>query len=286
MSLSAKTHMVAVCLRVRDLALCTKFYVDAIGLEKLADGAERVLLGAGGEVLVELEQDREAQRAPNRPGLFHLALLLPSARALGAWLAHIQLAGWPLQGAADHGVSKAIYLSDPEGNGIEVYCDRARGRWPFVAGQLRMGTEQLDVQKLLDLAEGPWQGMPADTRMGHVHLCVSDLEASEQFYCEVLGFDLMQRYGDEALFVAAGGYHHHLGLNIWRSRGAAPAPDGAAGLVHCRIVLPDMPSVEALRARLAAAMVEVKEEGAALYFRDPAGNALLLHPLPAAAFAL
>jgi catechol 2,3-dioxygenase len=122
--------------------------------------------------------------------------------------------------------------------------------------------------------------------MGHVHLCVSDLEASEQFYCEVLGFDLMQRYGDEALFVAAGGYHHHLGLNIWRSRGAAPAPDGAAGLVHCRIVLPDMPSVEALRARLAAAMVEVKEEGAALYFRDPAGNALLLHPLPAAAFAL
>jgi len=276
MNIPANTRIGAVRLRVRDVKLCSGFYRNALGLHAISEQDLFVRLGVGGEVLVELEEDADAERAANRPGLFHLALLLPSSRALASWLQHVQRAGWPLQGASDHGVSKAIYLSDPEGNGIEVYCDRDRGRWPFVDGQLRMGTERLDMQKLLDLAEGEWAGMSDDTRMGHVHLRVNDIAASEYFYCALLGFDLMQRYGDEARFVSAGGYHHHLGLNVWHSRGAAPAPEKAAGLVHYQILLPATSSLTVLRARLEEAAIAVHEDEHALSVRDPAGNGIVV----------
>src|SRR5262249_54244035 len=180
-----------------------------------------------------------------------------------------------LQGAADHGVSEALYLADPDGNGIEIYRDRARTEWPFVGGQLRMGADPLDVDDLLR-APGDAGGLARDTTIGHVHLHVSNLVEAERFYVSVLGFTLMQRYGASALFVAAGGYHHHVGLNTWAGVGAPPPPPDAIGLDHFVVELPTSEAVDALVARASAANVPVVPHDRAPLIRDPSGNAIVV----------
>lgn len=271
MSMDPQTRMGPVRLKVADMARALAFYQQVMGLAVVAADEGVTALGVGGVSLIELVAPSGARRVGAVSGLFHVAFLLPSARDLGIWLDHLRRVGWPLGGASDHGVSKALYLSDPEGNGIEVYCDRERGRWPFVAGQLQMGTEPLDLQRLLALAaDGVFVGLAEGTRVGHVHLMVADVPACEHFYCETLGFELMQRYGPAASFVAAGGYHHHIAFNNWQSKGAPPAPEDAVGLAHYTIIVPE--DLEGIKERLTVAGYAPEPLGKGWIVGDPAGN--------------
>jgi catechol 2,3-dioxygenase len=273
-ALQAPFHIGTVTLRVTDLRGLTAFYRDSIGLDVIAETADASDLGIDGEVLVRLE--RGATRSTSAAGLFHLAILLPSRADLADWLAHAAAIGLPLEGASDHLVSEALYLSDPEGNGIEIYRDRPRADWPRRDGAIRMATERLDLHALLAEARpGPYAGMPAGTRMGHIHLRVGDTAAAEAFYAGALGFELMVRYPG-ASFLASGGYHHHIAGNVWNSRGAGPRQLGEAGLSAFEIIARDEAELAAMRRRMLAAGGSETASGATI--DDPWGNRLALVP--------
>lgn len=268
----APLYIGAVTLRVLDLAGLTAFYRDGIGLAVIEQGAGFATLGVDGEVLVRLEQG--ATRPTSSAGLFHLAILLPSRSALADWLAHATAMQLLLEGASDHLVSEAIYLSDPEGNGIEIYRDRPRAEWPRRAGAIQMATDRLDLRALLGEARpGPFSGLASGTRMGHVHLRVGDTAAAERFYGDVLGFELMVRYPG-ASFLASGGYHHHIAGNVWQSRGAGPRQTGEAGLDHFEIIARDPMSFDAMRTRILAGGGADLASGVSV--SDPWGNRLVL----------
>jgi catechol 2,3-dioxygenase len=243
-------------------------------------GAE-ILLGVPGtrpeEALVVLTASPTAPRPKGTTGLYHLAILVPSRAHLAHALRRLVHTGTPLQGTADHGVSEAIYLADPDGNGIEIYRDRPRAQWPMLNGRLQMGVDPLDLDGLLDEPDDDdSRGLAAGSTIGHVHLHVSDLTAAKQFYVDVLGFELMQRYGPSALFVSAGGYHHHVGLNTWAGVGAPPPPPGAIGLRHFSLRLPNQSALDDVAARLRAASTPVESVGEAIRATDPSSNAILL----------
>jgi catechol 2,3-dioxygenase len=268
----------AIRLRAADVERLARFYTEAIGLELLAADGVTTLGVADGRALVELEA---APDAPPRPahttGLFHLALLVPSRADLALALRRVVATGWRLSGASDHLVSEALYLSDPEGNGVELYRDRPRDEWPVAGGDLRMDTLPLDLGSLLSEVDGASDesSMPAGTALGHVHLQVADLAAAERFWVDGLGFDVTVRGYPGALFVAAGGYHHHVGLNTWAGVGAPPPPDGALGLDRFEVVLPDEAAVSEAGERLAAVgPVELVDDG--VLATDPSGNAVLV----------
>ena len=217
-------------LKVRDLKPMSDFYQRVIGLAQIDQAPGKVILAAGQRPLLELVEDANARhRNPRAPGLFHLALLLPDRAALGRWLTHVLMLGVPLQGAADHIVSEAVYLTDPEGNGIEFYCDRPVAEWRDARGQLQMATMPLDSSDLLSVAGTVWAGFPAAGAIGHVHLQVGDTDATDRFYRDVVGFELTSRLPG-ASFFGSGGYHHQLAGNTWNSRGAGPRPVDMAGL--------------------------------------------------------
>lgn len=268
-ALDAPVHIGAVSLRVRDLAGLTAFYRDAIGLSILSQDAERAVLGASGEPLVKLEAG--AQHPSSAAGLFHMAILLPSRRDLGNWLRHAAETGVGLEGASNHLVSEALYLSDPEGNGIEIYRDRSRPEWPRLdGGRLKMATERLDLDALLrDADDRTYAGMPEGTVMGHVHLRVGDVAQAEGFYRDALGFEVTVHYPG-ASFMATGGYHHHIAANVWHSRGAGPRRDSEAGLASFELVARDAEAHAALSRRIASA------GGDARSVVDPWGNRITL----------
>ncbi|HEX3348055.1 MAG TPA: VOC family protein [Acetobacteraceae bacterium] len=218
---------------VRDLDVTRAFYRDVIGLEVIARSGNAARLGAGGVPILDLAHRPDAlPDDPREAGLFHTAFLMPSRAALADWLAHATERRIPLDGASDHGVSEAIYLSDPEGNGIEVYADRPRDRWTWEGDQIRMSTERLDLDALLaDRSGRPWTGAPADARIGHVHLRVGDIAAATRFWTETVGLDVV-RAGNGAVFLSTGRYHHHVACNVWNSRGAGRRNPDRAGLSY------------------------------------------------------
>jgi catechol 2,3-dioxygenase len=241
----------SVTLAVRDLVRVADFYRDVVGLTVIDRDSDSVRLGAGGKAFVELQHRPEA--LPNDPaaaGLYHTAFLLPSRGALGSWLVHARSLGVTLDGAADHGVSEAVYLADPEGNGIEIYADRSRSEWTWIPGaagpQLLMGNARLDIPALLAVAGEPWTGAPGATKIGHVHLQVGDIGAATGFYAGVLGMDVMATL-PKAVFLSTGGYHHHLALNEWNSAGAPVRDPRRAGLASVTLVA----SSEVIRAGIA-----------------------------------
>jgi len=211
----------AIDLTVADVDRARTFYEQTIGLKALERSADVVRLGADGAAVVELTSDPAAPARPRgTTGLFHLAILLASRVELARALRRIADSGWRLGGASDHLVSEALYLSDPEGNGIEIYRDRPREEWPFEDGKLQMATLPLDVEGLLgelEHAEGAPNGIGAQTRLGHVHLQVAELDAAARFYRDLLGFEVTVEHYPGALFLSYGGYHHHIGLNTWES---------------------------------------------------------------------
>jgi catechol 2,3-dioxygenase len=271
--------MGAVHLTVADLARSLEYYRRSIGLDVLAEAEGRATLGAGGTRLLELVEEPGAQPAPGRTGLFHFALLLPDRPSLARWLAHAVRERVRLAGASDHFVSEAIYLSDPDRHGIEIYHDRPRELWEGKVAS-GMGTDPLDLNGLLgeldDPESEPFDRQPDGTTMGHVHLQVQAIPDSIGFYRDLMGFGLMAEYGSQAAFLSAGGYHHHVGANTWRSGGAPPPPPGSAALRRFEIVLPGAAERDGLAARLAAAGVAVEADPAGPLARDPSGNAFVL----------
>src|SRR6185437_1670792 len=281
------TTLGPVRLTVSDLDRSRAFYERAIGLRatELDDGT--IGLGVpGGPALVELRGDSSAPRLNRRaPGLYHLAILLPTRLDLAFALARLVQAQWPLDGASDHLVSEALYLSDPDGNGIEIYRDRPRTEWRYDGGRLEMSTLPLDLNDLVGELRGATElqaEVPAGTRIGHVHLQVADLSEAEAFYHGVLGFDVVVRGYPGALFVSAGGYHHHIGLNTWHSAGGAPAPAGSVGLRSFTIELPDRRELAAVLGRIEAAGLATSPEADGVLVRDPWGTGIVLSAPPAA----
>lgn len=234
MALPDDAHIGSVSLAVRDLERSVAFYRDVLGFRVgKRTGVEAALSADGGGTLIELHQRAGAVLRPRRcTGLFHCAILVPTRAALGRSLRQLVEQDWPLTGVADHLVSEALYLNDPDGLGIEIYRDRPRETWQRVNGQIAMATDPLDLQSVANEpgAELPWTGLDAGTVIGHVHLHVPSLIAAERLYCGIVGFEPMVRTYPGALFVAAGGYHHHLGLNTWMGEGAPPPPENAVGL--------------------------------------------------------
>ncbi len=274
------------------------FYEQVLGLvpspATAGDGTLALTDAGGGPALVILHEDRDADPFdPRRSGLFHLAILVPSRIELARSLRRIAEARWPLTGASDHLVSEALYLRDPDGNGIEIYRDRPRAQWPTdAAGAIRMDTLRLDLPELLreldgDVEPSPSSGVASGTRIGHVHLQISELAAAERFYCDVLGFDATVRTYPGALFVSAGGYHHHLGLNTWQTRGAAPTAPGGIGLRSFEVLLPDGDALTRAVDRVQAAGMHLERPNsspvapgsaapAPALVRDPFGIAVIL----------
>ena len=282
-TLPAGTDIAYAHLRVADLERALAFYRDLLGLRVVnADSSSAALSATGAPPsLIVLEAHPGARpRPPRTTGLYHVAIRLPDRSALARALRRLAEGDWPLHGAADHGVSEALYLSDPDGNGLELYTDRPREEWAWEDGQVAMVSEPLDLRALLSVASGQSDAIDPRADIGHMHLQVSDLARAEAFYCGLLGFEVMQRTYPGALFVAAGGYHHHLGLNVWAGRGAPPPPPDAAGLVAFGVRLPDVAAWRTLLARLegAGAMLADQRDDSArqALVRDPDGNSVVL----------
>ncbi|HTP18767.1 MAG TPA: VOC family protein [Solirubrobacteraceae bacterium] len=270
-----------VALTVTDLDRSRAFYERAIGLRASELDNGTLALGATGEpALIELRGDSSAARLNRRaPGLYHLAILVPTRLDLAFALARLAEARWPLDGASDHLVSEALYLSDPDGNGIEIYRDRPRAEWPYAGDQLQMSTLALDLNDVLGELRGASElqtTVPSGTTIGHVHLQVADLAEAEAFYHGVLGFDVMVRGYPGALFVSAGGYHHHIGLNTWHSAGATAAPSGSVGLRSFAVELPDERELAAVLARVQAASIPGSPAPDGMLVRDPFGSGVVL----------
>jgi catechol 2,3-dioxygenase len=278
-SIDPATRMGAVRLTVADLDLARSFYARALGLTELGTAGGAVRMGPAGEpVLVELEGRTDAPERPRRStGLFHLAVLVPSRPELARALRRVLEAGASFTGASDHLVSEALYLDDPEGNGIEIYRDRPREEWSMEGGELRMATLPLDVEGVVgEMPAGPDEGMAEGTTMGHVHLQVRDIPEAEAFWSGVVGFEPTVRSYPGALFVSAGGYHHHVGLNTWGTAGAAPPPEGARGLARLEVVVPGAAEVDRIEDRARAAGADAERDGGGLRLRDPSGNRVLV----------
>ena len=266
-SLNAPVHPGAPTLIVRDLDRVAAYYEERIGLGRIDADSDTVRLGAGGVALLVLRKRQSAeQEPPGLAGLYHTAFLVPSRAELGAWLRKAIETQLPFDGAADHLVSESLYLSDPEGNGIEVYADRPRGAWTWAKGAIAMSTEPLDMQGLLSTAgDEPWRGFPEGGIVGHVHLQVGALPRAEAFYAGVLGLDITTHYTG-ATFYSWGGYHHHIATNIWNSRNAPPRTEPTTGLADVEIVAPTPEMIAGIRARgpEAGAPVEDTPQGARL----------------------
>ena len=276
--ISAATTLGAVHLTVSDLARSVGYYETAVGLEKLEQADGRATLGVGTRPLLVLVEVPDARPAGRYTGLYHFALLLPKRVDLARWLAHAARDRVPLVGLSDHFVSEAIYLTDPDGHGIEIYQDRPRETWEGLVAT-RMTTLPLDVDglfgELADPASEVFEGLPGGTVMGHVHLKVSEIEGTIGFYRDVLGFGLMAQLGGQAAFLSAGGYHHHIGANTWESRGAPAAPEGVAALRHATIVLASADERDRVLEAAAAAGADAETTGAGPILKDPSGNKLL-----------
>lgn len=279
--LHPETSLGSVYLTVSDLDRALRFYREIIGLGLLQRHGDTASLAADRATpLVVLSGLPGAHpKPPDTTGLYHFAIMVPSRVDLASSLRRLVETRYRLQGASDHLVSEALYLADPDGNGIEIYADRPRSQWPHLNGRLQLATEPLDIKGLLaelNHDERPWEGLPGQTRIGHVHLHVADLPQSEAFYRGTLGFDLVLRYGRSAIFLSAGGYHHHVGINTWAGASAPPPPRDAVGLRFFTIVLPDQAELERIVTRVRASGVPFQKKDAGLSLEDPSGNGILL----------
>ena len=277
------THIGHAHLQVADLDRALHFYADLAGFKQVSRNNGIAVLSATDSLsahLILTEHPGARPKPRHSTGLFHVAIRLPSRHELARVFFHLVGKGWNFGGFSDHKVSEALYLSDPDGNGLELYRDRPRDQWPMSGNQVEMTTDPLDVNALLALAANdgiPWTGIAPGTDIGHVHLHVRDLPEAETFYCNLLGLDVMQRTYAGALFVSAGGYHHHVGLNIWAGEGAPPPPPDAVGLRSFSLVIPDKQAWQTLVNRVEAAGLLLEEKGSnSVLVSDPSGNTVEL----------
>lgn len=279
MSLPSDLALGYVHLTVSNLDRSVVFYQNALGFKLHRRENGTAYLGAGQADLLALTQQPGARHYQGRTGLYHFAILTPSRLALAHSLRRLAETRTPLGGFADHLVSEAIYLSDPDDNGIEIYRDRPRPDWYDVQGNFRMASDPLDMEGILSELEAhpePWDSLHPDTVLGHMHLHVRNIPEAQKFYCDVLGFDLMANWGRTALFISAGGYHHHVGLNTWQGVGAPPPPADAAGLRYFIIRLPNQTELDQVLGRLRENGTPIEDRPLGQLFRDPSHNTIVL----------
>jgi catechol-2,3-dioxygenase/predicted esterase len=285
--LPAETHIANVHLQVSSLERALHFYRDLLGFKEIHCDNESAILSATGNqpahILLTARVDAKP-KPPHTTGLYHVAIRFPNRRELAKVFRRLLKQEWPFQGFSDHGVSEALYLADPDGNGVELYADRPREQWNWQSRAVTMFTKPLDVENLLSEADENdehYQIHP-QTDIGHVHLHVSDLKKAETFYHDLLGLEVTQRSYPGALFLSAGGYHHHVGLNIWAGQGAPPPPSDAVGLLSFSITIPDQQTIDTLKGRFNGAGILPEEintlpgEAGSLAFRDADGNLVAL----------
>ncbi len=260
------THIGYVHLQVSNAGRSLAFYKELLGFKEVQRDGATIFLSSTGRAPFHLILTERPDAKPivrHSTGLFHTAIRLPNRKELARTFTRLYDQRWPFQGFADHGVSEALYLADTDGNGIELYTDRPRNQWPRKNDELEIVSIELDLDNLLEELtndKSDWNGIHPATDIGHIHLQVSDLAKAKRFYHEVLGFDITQGTYPGALFVSAGGYHHHIGFNIWNSRGAStPSPD-AVGLVSFAVAVPDKKNVDGLQEKLSSAGIEVRNE--------------------------
>ncbi|PYB77271.1 VOC family protein [Rhizobium wuzhouense] len=279
-ALSRPVHVGQAHLVAADLDLLTRYYQQVLGLERLEDSASGVVLGAGGKPLLTLTTSGDAARAPrNAAGLFHNAFLMPNREELAHWLAHAAHLGVQFDGASDHLVSEAIYLTDPEGNGIEVYRDRSPDEWRYHAdGTVEMATNRLDLQALYETApKTAWAGLAPNAAIGHIHLQVGNVPEAERFYEGILGLKKMASYPG-ASFFASGAYHHHVAANVWNSRNATARTGAMTGLNDYALVFNDQQMLAGILATLDAQEIRVDRLGEGHRLLDPWGIGITLVP--------
>lgn len=277
-ALHPAAHMGPVALTISDLAQSVDFYTGVLGMSVLDRTPGEATLGAGSTHLIYLHERPGARPQPDRStGLYHVAILTPSRPDLGRVLINLARTQYPVQGFSDHAVSEAIYLADPDGNGLEIYRDRPRDEWPMNGSQIAMVSEPLDLNAIVETVEdpqAPFAGLPDGTTVGHVHLRVGNIATAQAFYSDVIGFDVVARMGPSALFVSAGGYHHHLGMNTWQSAGASRPPEGSVGLRYHTLIVPDEAAQEQVADRLRQASIAHEKRDGALVVDDPWGTQL------------
>ena len=276
-----ETTIGIVALSVADLKRSLAYYQHQIGLTVLRSDAVSTTLGVGTTPLLRLHEVAGARLVRRATGLYHFALRVPSRRDLARVLRHFADSDIQIAGASDHLFSEALYLSDPDGHGIEIYRDRPCDTWYDAHGKLRGASDPLDLQGILrelDGDESVWDGLPLGTDMGHIHLHVADIRAAEHFYLGVLGFERMIGM-PTASFMSAGGYHHHIGMNTWAGIGVAAPPEGAARLLSYELILPTREALSAVVDRLRAAGIPMTEDAEGWAVHDPSHNRVLVHPV-------
>lgn len=268
-----------IVLKVLDIEKSIRFYTEIVGFKVLNRKEKEVSLTADGinPIITIVEPDNVTPKLPRRTGLYHFALLLPSRFHLGLFLKHLKDTEYPIIGGSHHGVSEAIYLEDPDENGIEVYRDIDSKEWKRDGNQVNMVTDPLDYKGIIEEAgEEKWNEIPEETIIGHIHLHVGDLDKAKRFYCDGLGFDLVMKMANSALFISSGGYHHHIGLNIWNGKNAPALPDNAAGMKYYTLVFPDIDTREDKINNLKSLGYSVIEEDNNIFTKDPSNNLIKL----------
>jgi catechol 2,3-dioxygenase len=272
------TFVSEVHLKISNLTKSVQFYTDIIGLQILSRSEKLASLTADGvNTLVVLEEiDNATANTGRKTGLYHIALLLPNRPQLANTLYHLLETRYPLQGASDHLVSEAIYLADPDGNGIEIYTDRPEDTWKKYDGTIEMATNPLNAEDLLAQRDTEsFVGLPPETIMGHIHLQVSSIKESEEFY-QALGFYAVNRYGLQALFISTGGYHHHIGLNTWNSAGASAPSENEVGLKTFTVKFPNEEARNLAINNLKTSGAEIRQKENQISTFDPSKNLILL----------
>ena len=285
--LDARARIGRVRFRVADIERSLEFYRDVLGFDVAGRAHGLAALktpdadGIGGRELIVLEERPGLHRRPRRPvttGLYHVAILFPVRATLGRVLRQLTEREYPIRGASDHAVSESIYLDDPDGNGLELYADRPREQWPLHGSEVQMTIDPFDIDGVMREAGDdtiPW-ALPAATKIGHVHFTVSSLDAAERFYADALGFDVTQRSLPGILAVSAGGYHHHVNLNVWAGADAPRDRDDVAGLIEWELIMDDADARRAVEHRLTAAGYTFQRDDATVRAADDDGNIVVV----------
>lgn len=267
-------YVTQIVLKVKDLKRSVEFYKNIMGLQVLEEKDREVKLTVDGitPMVILIQPEDVIDKLPRRTGLYHFAVLLPSRFHLGLFLKNIKEREYSIVGGANHGVSEAIYLEDPDKNGIEVYADTPEETWDRKDDEINMVTEALDYMNIIkDTDDKEWEGAPPETIIGHIHLHVADLDESLKFY-EALGFNLVQAMKNQAYFISTGGYHHHIGFNIWNGRGAAPLPDNSVGMKYYTLKYPSKEMLNDVLNRLKTLDYKYIEEEDSIFVHDPSLN--------------
>lgn len=272
-------YVYQIVLKVENIEKSLGFYKNILGFRILNNEDNEVSLTADGvtPIIVLTHKKDIVQKIPNRAGLYHFALLLPDRSHLGSLLKNLNEKAYAIDGGSDHKVSEALYLKDPDGNGIEIYSDIDSDKWTWEDNEVKMTTNFLDYEELISLAEDvEWKGMPEATLIGHIHLHVSDLEKAKEFYVTGLGFEITATMGGSAVFLSDAGYHHHIAFNTWNGTGIDPLPENSAGMEYFTILFPDKHERNSAADKIRELGYKIFEENNDLLTKDPAGNLIKL----------